>query len=84
MSEEDLDSLHLGEVTMRNGQLRTAGMIGYIMVVTGTGTTIEEARAAAYERTGKVVIPNVRYRNDIGLRLVEGDWARLRTLGWVE
>jgi phosphoribosylamine--glycine ligase len=84
MSKEDFDSLHLGEVAMRNGQLRTAGMIGYIMVVTGTGTTIEEARAAAYERAGKVVIPNVRYRNDIGLRLIEGDWARLRALGWVE
>jgi len=83
-SDEDLDSLHMGEVTMRNGQLRTAGMIGYIMVVTATGTTIEEARAGAYQRAGKVVIPNVRYRNDIGLRLVEGDLARLRKLGWVE
>jgi phosphoribosylamine--glycine ligase len=84
MSDADRDSLHLAEVTMRNGQLRTAGMIGYTMVVTGTGTTIEEARTAAYSRVEKVVIPNARYRNDIGMRLIEGDWERLKTLGWVE
>jgi len=84
MSDADRDSLHLAEVTMRNGQLRTAGMIGYTMVVTGTGTTIEEARTAAYSRVDKVVIPNARYRNDIGMRLIEGDWERLRALGWVQ
>jgi phosphoribosylamine--glycine ligase len=84
MTDADRDSLHFGEVTMQGGQLRTAGIIGYTMVVTGTGTTIEEARAVAYERVGKVVIPNVRYRNDIGLRLIERDWSRLKALGWVD
>ena len=84
LSDEDRDSLHLAEVTMRDGQLITAGMIGYTMVVTGTGTTIDKARAAAYSRVDKVVIPNARYRNDIGMRLIDGDWARLVALGWVE
>jgi phosphoribosylamine--glycine ligase len=54
------------------------------MVVTGTGTTIEEARESAYSRVNKVVIPNARYRNDIGVRLIDADWARLAALGWVE
>jgi phosphoribosylamine--glycine ligase len=80
----DRDALHFGEVTMRDGQLRTAGMIGYTMVVTGVGTTIEEARREVYKRVDKVVIPNGRYRNDIGVRLIETDWARLAGLGWVE
>lgn len=84
MSEADHNSLHPGEVTMKDGQLRTAGMIGYTMVVTGTGTTIEEARRAVYERVDKVVIPNGRYRNDIGVRLMENDWSRLAEMGWVE
>ena len=84
MSDTDRDSLHLAEVTMKNGQLRTAGAIGYTMVVTGAGTTIEEAREAAYSRVNKVVIPNARYRNDIGVRLIDTDWTRLAALGWVE
>ena len=84
MTEADHHSLHFGEVTMRDGQLRTAGLIGYTMVVTGTGTTIEEARRAVYERVDKVVIPNARYRNDIGVRLIESDWARLAETGWVD
>lgn len=84
MSEADRHSLHFGEVTLRDGQLVTAGMVGYTMVVTGTGTTIEEARGTAYGLVDKVVIPNGRYRNDIGVRLIERDWAKLAATGWVE
>ncbi|HEX6576236.1 MAG TPA: phosphoribosylglycinamide synthetase C domain-containing protein [Gemmatimonadaceae bacterium] len=83
LTESDRDSLHYGEVTMRDGELRTAGMIGYTMVVTGTGTTIEEARSAAYRIVDKVVIPNCRYRQDIGVKLMEKDWARLGSMGWI-
>lgn len=84
ITETDRESLHFGEVTLRNGQLVTAGMVGYAMVITGVGNTIEDARHAAYDRVDKVVIPNGRYRSDIGLRLIEHDWATLRSLGWVE
>lgn len=83
MTTEDHASLHPGEVAMHNEQLVTAGMIGYTMVVTGTGETIEAARTAAYETVGKVVIPNCRYRNDIGSRLIESDWDTLAQLGWL-
>jgi phosphoribosylamine---glycine ligase len=82
-NDEDRRSLHFGEVTMRDGELRTAGMIGYALVVTGIGATIENARAAAYERVEKVVIPNGRYRQDIGVKLMEKDWARLSSMGWI-
>ena len=83
MTDRDRDELHYGEVTMDGGQLKTAGMIGYTMVVTGIGATIEEARSDVYQRVDKVVIPNVRYRKDIGLRLLEKDWAVLERLGIV-
>ncbi|HEY0242942.1 MAG TPA: phosphoribosylglycinamide synthetase C domain-containing protein [Gemmatimonadaceae bacterium] len=84
MTDEDRESLHFGEVTMRDGQLTTAGMVGYTMVITGTGATIEEARTAAYDRVDKVVIPNARYRKDIGVRLMSIDWSRLEKLGIVQ
>jgi phosphoribosylamine--glycine ligase len=79
----DLGHLHFGEMKREAGQLRTAGQIGYAMVVTGRGATIEEAQADAYARVDKVTIPNVRYRNDIGDRLRRQDLAQLRRLGWL-
>jgi phosphoribosylamine--glycine ligase len=78
---DDLDALHYGEVDMCDGQLVTAGLIGYVMVVTGVADTIEKARDVAYRRVQKVVIPNARYRNDIGLRLMQRDLTEMRRLG---
>ena len=83
LTDEDREFLHFGEVTLREGQLVTAGMIGYAMVVTGLGATIEESRRAAYDRVDKVVIPNMRYRKDIGSRLIDRDWSTLQQLGLV-
>jgi phosphoribosylamine--glycine ligase len=83
LDEEDLASLHFGEVDTRNGQLVTAGMIGYIMVVTGVDDSIEGARKTAYSRVRKVVIPNSRYRNDIGMRLIDRDLGEMRRLGLI-
>ena len=83
MTDSDRKGLHYAEVALCDGQLVTAGMIGYVMVVTGVGDTIDTARAQAYDRVGKVVIPNVRYRNDIGGRFTQ-DCAMLRKLGWLE
>ncbi len=83
LTTAELDAVHYGEVTMSNGQLVAAGMVGYIMVVTGTGASVEDARTQAYERVDKVVVPNARYRNDIGVRLINHDYACLRELGWL-
>ena len=81
LDEADRESLHYGEVDSRDGQLVTAGLIGYIMVVTGVADSIEEARKLAYGRVRKVAIPNARYRNDIGVRLIERDRDEMRRLG---
>jgi phosphoribosylamine--glycine ligase len=73
---------HLGEVGRDpSGQLVTSGLYGWTLVVTGDGATISEAKTEAYARAGRVVIPNVRYRLDIGDRLIGGDFARLEQLG---
>ena len=83
LDEEDFRSLHYGEVDTSDGQLVTAGMIGYIVVVTGVADSIESARRVAYDRVRKVVIPNARYRNDIGVRLIDLDMGEMRRLGLV-
>jgi phosphoribosylamine--glycine ligase len=83
LDDNDRQSLHYGEVDLRDGQLVTAGLIGYIMVVTGVADTVEAARDAAYARVRKVVIPNARYRNDIGARLMTRELDEMRALGLI-
>src|SRR5688572_9023015 len=84
ITDVDRGSLHYGEVSLQDGQLVTAGMVGYVMVVTGVGNSVEAARREAYERVSKVVIPNMRYRNDIGSDSLLNDFAELRRLGWLQ
>ena len=80
----DLDHFHFGEVERLGGHLVTSGSIGYVMVVTGRGSTVELAQRDAYGRVAKVVIPNVRYRNDIGDRVIARDLAELERLGLLD
>lgn len=85
LSPEDEANLHLGEVALDGaGQLVTAGYHGWTMVITGTGPSIADAQAAAYRLADRAVIPNVRYRRDIGDRLVAGDFATVERLGLLD
>jgi phosphoribosylamine--glycine ligase len=54
------------------------------MVVTGTGPTIADAHADAYRLARRVVVPDVRYRNDIGAKLIGGDFLSLERLGLLQ
>ena len=45
-------------------------------VVTGCGATIAQARAQAYRHAAQVTCPTLRYRLDIGDKLVGGDFER--------
>lgn len=83
MTSLERDHLHLAEVAMQDGQLVTSGMTGNVGVATGTGSTIEEASCRAYAVAGKVVAPNLRYRNDIGERVSNGGWQALEKLGYI-
>ena len=84
LDDADRDGLHYGEVGLSGGQLVTAGQIGYVMVVTARGATVDEARRRAYARVEKVVIPNVRYRNDIGATFEARERAELVRMGWLD
>jgi phosphoribosylamine--glycine ligase len=80
-SAEDLSNIHFGEVGLEGEQLVTSGLYGWTMVVTGTGADIAEARSAAYERARRIFVPGLRYRLDIGERLIASDYAVLAGLG---
>ena len=77
ITERDRRNIHFGEIGLEGSQLVTAGYQGWTMVVTGTGLTVAEAQTNAYQLAQRVVVPNVRYRNDIGAKLIAGDFAKI-------
>jgi phosphoribosylamine---glycine ligase len=81
LSEAERRHLHFGEVGLKDGQLVTSGAYGWTMVVTGIGPTVSSAQKCANALADKVIIPNVRYRRDIGDRLIAGDLERVERLG---
>jgi phosphoribosylamine--glycine ligase len=84
LSEADRRNLHYCELGLANGDLVTSGIYGWAMVVTGTGESIASAQACANRLADRVLIPNVRYRRDIGTRLIEGEYARVERLGLLD
>lgn len=80
LSEDDFRHIHYGEVGLQNGQLVTSGAYGWTLVVTGVAPTIAEAQRRANRLAERVSIPNVRYRRDIGSKLIAGDLARVESL----
>jgi phosphoribosylamine--glycine ligase len=80
LSDEDRRNLHYCELGMENGELVTSGIYGWAMVVTGIGDSVVEAQYRANRLAERVLIPNVRYRQDIGSRLISGELMRLENL----
>ena len=81
LGPDELPHVHYGEVGLQNGQLVTTGAYGWSLVVTGVAETIAGAQQRANNLADRIVIPNVRYRRDIGARLIAGDLARVEALG---
>jgi phosphoribosylamine--glycine ligase len=80
----DTRHVHLGEVGASGANLITAGLYGWTAVVTGTGATVAESKAAAYANAAQVTVPNLRYRLDIGDALINGELERLSAWGWLK
>lgn len=76
------EGVHLGDVKLVEGDWRLAGNSGYALVVTGWGSTMEEARRMAYNRVRNIMTPNMFYRTDIGVRWYH-DSDRLQTWGYL-
>jgi len=76
------ESVHLGDVKFVEDDWRLAGVSGYALIITGSGSTMDEARKQAYTRVRNIIIPNIFYRTDIGERWSE-DSDRLQTWGYL-
>jgi phosphoribosylamine--glycine ligase len=77
-----LDGVHIGDVKQVEEDWRLAGDSGYALIITGSGSTMEEARKQAYNRVRNIIIPNMFYRTDIGTRWYH-DSDRLQTWGYL-
>jgi phosphoribosylamine---glycine ligase len=84
MTDGQRDNLHFCEVESKHGQLVASGTTGCIAVATAAASTIDEARIQAQALAKQVVVPNLRYRKDIGQKLIDGDFATLRDLGYID
>ncbi len=75
------DAPEIGNGTVsREPQLCTAG--SYVLVATGTGASVVEARTQAHRALGRLTIPaSPFYRNDIGQRL-RGELPKLQASGY--
>lgn len=80
--KQTFEGVHLGDVKLVDGDWRLAGNSGYALVITGSGTTMSEARSVAYNRVKNIIIPNMFYRTDIGAKWNE-DSDRLSMWGYV-
>ena len=76
--------LHWAEVARdaeRGQGLRLAGSRGYPLVVTGVDEDLGEAQRKANALASRVVLPNLRYRRDIGEGLMRDGLSRLASWG---
>lgn len=75
--------LHLGDIARENGRIVMSGQTGYVGVATGVGRSVKQAKMLALELAQKVSVPNMRYRTDIGQRVMN-DITRLREWGYLD
>ncbi len=78
----NLEGIHLGDIKLVDGSWRIAGVMGYDLIVTGNGVTVEDARKQAYGRIDNILLQNMFYRTDIGLGWYE-DSDKLQTWGYL-
>ena len=79
----NLANLHLNEVAKQDNHILTSGVTGNIATAVGVGATIESARKQAYDLAEKVILPNIRYRQDVGVNLLAGELQQLIDWGYV-
>ncbi len=83
LTDEESSRLHFNEVAKKDGILVTSGMTGNVATAVGVGGTIKGAQAQAYALSAKLIVPNVRYRTDIGTNLALTDLDKLRDWGYI-
>jgi len=87
LTKEEQNRIHFEEVSLKEEKNEDryciAGSNGFILYVTGSGETVQGARKKAYDLIGKIVIPKMMYRTDIGMKFIERDQNMLEIWGWI-
>lgn len=78
----NLEGVHLGEVKLVEGDWKIAGVTGYALVITGSGSTVDDARKQVYKRVENIMLQNMFYRVDIGEKWFT-DSDKLQTWGYL-
>jgi len=78
----NFEGVHLGDVKIINDIWVVAGDHGYVLVITGCGTTVEEARKQVYARVNNILLQSMYYRTDIGVKWLR-DSDRLQMWGYL-
>lgn len=83
---EELRRIHLEEVGSRDGTNKTlyiSGSSGTVLYVSGYGDTVAHARKQAYDTVGKITVPKMFYRNDIGATFEDVQLPQLKAWGFL-
>ncbi|MBI2969046.1 MAG: phosphoribosylamine--glycine ligase [Bacteroidetes bacterium] len=78
----NFEGIHIEDVKIVHKEWVITGDSGVVLIVCGTGPTMKQAQAQAYNRINNILIPNMYYRKDIGDRWFE-DCDRLHTWGYL-
>lgn len=62
------EGVHPCDIRIVENEWLLTGSSGYALVITGSGSTMEDARRETYNRVKNIMIPNMFYRTDIGER----------------
>ena len=81
--KEEIAHYHFVDMRAEGDQLFAHKRSGYVMIVTGTGSDVTSARDQAIARARNVMVPDLRWRADIGDRFLREDDSRLCALGWI-
>lgn len=76
------EGIHIEDVKLVNGKWLITGHTGVVLIVTGSGMSVKQAQAQAYQRVKNILIPNMYYRKDIGDRWYE-DHDKLHSWGYL-
>ncbi len=79
----NIEGVHIEDIKIENDVWRIAGISGCLLVITGSGSTVVEARKQVYQRIKNVMIQNMFYRVDIGLSWFD-DSDKLQTWGYLQ
>ncbi len=83
LSKDEQSRLCFQQTRLENGRYRIAGVTGELAFITGTGVTVDAARAQAYDLVENIIVPKMFYRTDIGEKFLNEDSEILRNLGWI-